>query len=63
MCLTKNMFSLRVMISRVHVHVIALSDGDSSKIYRVMDGKTVVGHLDMKDLVKALVPRLSSSAK
>lgn len=43
--------------------VIALSDGDTSKIYRVMDGKTVVGHLDMKDLVKALVPRLSSSAK
>lgn len=44
-------------------HVIALADGDTSRTYRVLDGERVVGHLDMKDLVKALVPRLSSSTK
>ena len=44
-------------------HVIALAGGDTAKIYRVMDGDDVIGHLDMKDLVKALVPRLSSTAK
>ena len=43
--------------------VIALSGGDTAKVYRVMDGESVIGHLDMKDLVKALVPRLSSAAK
>ena len=41
--------------------VIARSGGDTTKLYRVMDGDKVIGHLDMKDLVKALVPRLSSN--
>lgn len=41
--------------------LIAVSGGETGKIYRVLDGDTVVGQLDMKDLVKALVPRISSS--
>ncbi|MFL4470681.1 betaine/proline/choline family ABC transporter ATP-binding protein [Tateyamaria armeniaca] len=41
--------------------MIALSDGDTRLIYRVMDGDEAVGQLDMKDLVKALVPRISGS--
>ena len=42
--------------------LIALSGGDTSNIYRVMDGDTAVGQLDMRDLVVALVPRVSSAA-
>lgn len=41
--------------------LIALSGGDTTLHYRVMDGDTPVGELHMKDLVKALVPRLSST--
>ena len=41
--------------------MIAISNGETNKIYRVMDGDEVVGQLDMLDLVKALVPRVSSS--
>ena len=41
--------------------LIALSDGETGKTYRVMDGETAVGQLDMKDLVRALVPRISST--
>lgn len=37
--------------------VIALSDGETNHVYRVMSGNEIVGQLDMKDLVKALVPR------
>ncbi len=40
-------------------HMIALTDGDTNCIYRVMDNGKAVGQLDMKDLVKALVPRVS----
>jgi len=40
--------------------LIALSEGDTSLHYRVMSGGTAVGELHMRDLVKALVPRLSS---
>ena len=39
--------------------MIGLSDGDTSLIYRVIEGDEAVGQLDMKDLVKALVPRVS----
>lgn len=39
--------------------LIALSDGDTAQIYRVTEGGNVVGQLHMKDLVKALVPRVS----
>lgn len=41
--------------------MIAISNGDTNKTYRVMDGDKVVGQLDMLDLVKALVPRISST--
>ena len=42
--------------------LIAQSDGDTNHIYRVTeDGKTI-GQLDMKDLVKALVPRISGNS-
>ena len=40
--------------------VIAMSEGEVNGIYRVMDKGEVVGQLDMKDLVKALVPRAAS---
>jgi glycine betaine/proline transport system ATP-binding protein len=43
-------------------HLIALSGGDTTLSYRVMSEGTPVGVLDMKDLVKALVPRVSGSA-
>ena len=41
--------------------LIGLSDGDTNHIYRVTEGGETVGQLDMKDLVKALVPRASSN--
>jgi len=41
--------------------LIALSGGDTSKTYQVNDGETVVGTLNMKDLMVALVPRISST--
>ena len=40
--------------------VIALSDGDTNHTYRVVEEDTVVGQLHMADLVRALVPRVSS---
>jgi glycine betaine/proline transport system ATP-binding protein len=43
-------------------HLIALSGGDTTRTYRVMSDGVPVGLLDMKDLVRALVPRLSRSA-
>ena len=43
--------------------LIARSEGDTTLHYRVMDGDKPVGELHMKDLVKALVPRLSSTHK
>ena len=41
--------------------LIARSGGDTSQHYRVMDGETPVGELQMRDLVIALVPRISST--
>ena len=41
--------------------LITLSDGDTNHIYRVTDNGETVGKIDMKDLVRALVPRASSS--
>lgn len=41
--------------------MIAVSNGETNKIYRVLDGDKVVGQLDMLDLVRALVPRVSST--
>lgn len=43
--------------------VIAVSGGDTSQTYRVKQGDDVVGELDMKDLVKALVPRVASAER
>ena len=42
--------------------LITLSDGDTNHIYRVTDDGETVGQIDMKELVRALVPRASSSA-
>ena len=42
--------------------LIALSDGDTSHVYRVTQGNDVIGQLNMKQLVKALVPRVRSDA-
>ena len=42
--------------------LITLSDGDTNHVYRVTDNGETVGQIDMKDLVRALVPRASSSA-
>jgi len=42
--------------------LITLSDGDTNRVYRVTDNGKTVGEIDMKDLVRALVPRAASSA-
>jgi glycine betaine/proline transport system ATP-binding protein len=42
--------------------VIALSGGDTSHAFVVMQDGQAVGTLDMKNLVKALVPRMASSS-
>lgn len=41
--------------------LIALSEGDTSFKFRVVDGEKPIGQIDMQDLVKALVPRVSAS--
>ena len=41
--------------------LIALSGGDTGHVYRVVENGKAVGQLDMRDLVKALVPRVSST--
>jgi glycine betaine/proline transport system ATP-binding protein len=43
-------------------HVIALSGGDTNRSCSVMKDGEIVGVLDMKDLVRALVPRAASEA-
>jgi glycine betaine/proline transport system ATP-binding protein len=43
--------------------LIALSEGDTARIYRVMSEGRPVGLLDMKDLVKALVPRVAGTSQ
>ncbi|MGR3514338.1 MAG: quaternary amine ABC transporter ATP-binding protein [Paracoccaceae bacterium] len=40
--------------------LIASSGGDTSQVYRVVQDNNPIGELDMKELVKALVPRVSS---
>ena len=41
--------------------LIARSEGDTTNSYRVVEESTPVGQVDMKDLIKALVPRISTS--
>ena len=41
--------------------LITLSDGDTNHIYRVTDNGETVGQIDMKDLVRALVPLCKSA--
>jgi ABC-type proline/glycine betaine transport system ATPase subunit len=41
--------------------LIAASGGDTALRYRVIENGKPVGELDMRELVKALVPRISSS--
>jgi len=41
--------------------LIALSGGDTALTYRVMSDGEPIGELNMRDLVKALVPRISST--
>ncbi|MFT5224871.1 MAG: glycine betaine/proline transport system ATP-binding protein [Polaribacter sp.] len=41
--------------------LIARSEGDTSNNYRVVEGDVAVGQIDMQGLVKALVPRVSTS--
>lgn len=43
--------------------LIALSEGDTSYTYRVLKEGEPVGELNMRDLVKALVPRISSGER
>ena len=43
--------------------LIAQSDGDTNRIYRVTENGETIGQLDMKDLVKALVPRISTQGR
>lgn len=59
--LSAKKFSGDVQLTDNLESLIALSEGDTSNIYRVLDGETPVGQLDMRDLVKALVPRVSSA--
>jgi len=40
--------------------LIAKSGGDTNHVYRVVDADDVIGQLDMKDLVRALVPTIRS---
>jgi len=43
--------------------LIALSEGNTTCNFRVVDGETSIGEIDMTNLVKALVPRVSTSKK
>lgn len=60
--LTGSKFAGDVSIRDNLESLIARSGGDTNLHYRVMDGTEPVGELHMRDLVKALVPRISSAA-
>ncbi len=60
--LSKTKYSGDVALGDNLESLIAMSGGDTSNVYRVMDNGKPVGQIDMRDLVKALVPRVSSTA-
>ncbi|MGB1234931.1 MAG: quaternary amine ABC transporter ATP-binding protein [Planktomarina sp.] len=60
--LTATTFAADVDAGQNLESLIALSGGDTANLYRVMEDGQPVGQLDMKDLVVALVPRISSTA-
>lgn len=41
--------------------LIARSEGETKHSFRVVEGQTAIGQIEMTDLVRALVPRLSTS--
>ena len=43
--------------------LIARAEGDTSLKFRVLDGEEPIGQIDMQDLVKALVPRVSEAGQ
>ena len=43
--------------------LIARAEGDTSFKFRVLDGEKPIGQIDMQDLVKALVPRVSEAGQ
>ncbi|WP_299611905.1 glycine betaine/L-proline ABC transporter ATP-binding protein [uncultured Tateyamaria sp.] len=57
--LTHGNFDGEVEASSNLEDMIALTGGDTNHIYKVIENGETVGQLDMKDLVKALVPRVS----
>ncbi len=59
---TQDSFDGEVVASSTLEKLIAQSDGDTNHIYRVIDEGETIGQLDMKDLVKALVPRVSNAS-
>ncbi len=59
--LTEIEFAGDVQATDTLERLIALSAGDTRGTYRVMADGKAIGVLDMKDLVKALVPRVSRS--
>ena len=56
-------FEADVDVENTLERLIAMSGGDTTKLYRVLDNGTPVGELDMLDLVKALVPRIASKGQ
>ena len=60
--LSKGKFSADVDANDNLESLIALSGGDTKHKYRVMEDGEAVGQIDMRDLVVALVPRISSAA-
>ncbi len=56
---TRDSFDGDVRADQTLEQVIALSGGEFARAYRVTEDGETVGQLDMKDLLKALVPRVS----
>lgn len=61
--ITQNDFAQDLDAEDTLESVIAISGGDTRQSYRVLKDGQPVGQLDMKDLVKALVPRAASGER